>query len=193
MVASSLLKGRGWRARVASHGWLWVAVLVGGGLVGTALLSPDRQQQLQDHVASGPLRDIAEAQVLRVLVRQGERQWQLQRQAAGWIISPARDLPAVTLNAQVEGAVRLLRNAAVERELAADSPDYGLASPRAVQVRVFTSLAADAAPAWTFDFGGLNPVGLARYARLQAAGAPAQVVLLPSYVAEAWEQAVGLR
>ncbi|MEK8051352.1 hypothetical protein AACH10_13960 [Ideonella sp. DXS22W] len=195
------LAGRGWRTWLASHGWLGVAVLVGGGLAVTALMSPDRQQQLQEHVASGPLRDVAEAQVLRVDLQQGDRQWQALRTAGGWTLNAPGAATATApqaLSAQLDGAVRLLRNAAIERELPAEAPEYGLAAPQALQVRVFTRADAAAAPDFTFTFGGANPVALARYTRLQVAGgaasAPAaQVVLLPSYVAEAWEQAVGLR
>lgn len=187
-----------WRQRLAGQGWLWVAVLVGGGLAATALLSPDRQQQLQEHVASGPLRDVAEAQVLRVDLQQGDRQWQALRTAGGWTMSGPGAASAAApqaLSAQLDGAVRLLRNAAIERELPAEAPEYGLAAPQVLQVRVFTRTDAGAAPDFTFTFGGANPVALARYTRLQvAAGArAAQVVLLPAYVAEAWEQVAGLR
>lgn len=191
MVAAPVLSA--WRQRLAGRGWLAVAVLVGGGLLAAALVSPDRQQQLQEHVASGPMREVAESQVLRVSVQQGERQWQFQRQGPGWTVTPERALSAAQLTEQVDGAVRLLRNAAVERELEADSPDFALDTPQTVRVRVFTSAAADAPVAWAFDFGASNPVGLARYTRVQGGAAPAQRVLLPSYVAEAWEQAVGLR
>jgi hypothetical protein len=47
-----------------------------------------------------------------------------------------------------------------------------------------TVLSADAAP-FAIVFGAANPMGLARYVRID--GAP----LLPAYVAETWEQAIG--
>jgi hypothetical protein len=43
---------------------------------------------------------------------------------------------------------------------------------------------------FSIAFGVANPLGLARYARM---GGSADVLLMPRYVADTWEEAVGLR
>ena len=60
---------------------------------------------------------------------------------------------------------------------------FGLAPP-------VLHVAVKGAQAFSVSFGVANPMGLARYARVDG---QAEVALLPGYVAEAWEQVAGLQ
>jgi hypothetical protein len=87
---------------------------------------------------------------------------------------------------RLEAGLRLLRNAAPMRVLTAEevarvpSSEYALAAD---SLRVTVRPASGAA--FVIQFGGANPLGAARYAKVDG---EAGVALLPAYVAEAWEQ-----
>ena len=88
---------------------------------------------------------------------------------------------------QIETGLKLLRNSAPQRADLMDGQleDFGLMPPRlTVIVR-----RADGA-AVTVEFGAANPLGLERYARVL--GRP-EILLLPGFVADAWEPLVGTR
>lgn len=115
-------------------------------------------------------------QVRAVELRAGERRLTLAPGPAGW-------------GAEVAQALKLLSDSAPERVLdAAETAarplaEFGLDPPR-LTVRVER---ADAPPV-TVHFGAANPLGLARYARVE--GRPG-LVLAPGYVAESWERIAG--
>lgn len=86
---------------------------------------------------------------------------------------------------RLDAGLRLLRNAAPLRVLSAEevarvpSSEYALGAD---SLRVTVRPASGAA--FVIQFGGRNPLGSARYAKVDGT---AGVVLLPTYVAEAWE------
>ena len=91
---------------------------------------------------------------------------------------------------QVEEGLALLHRSGPERILTPDEAvgserDFGLATPA---LSVTARTAWD--PPFTIHFGGKNPLGLARYARVDGR---AEVVLLPAFVAETWERLVSVR
>lgn len=177
------------QAQARSRVWLGLAVLLLAALVLAALWSPDRQQPLQAFQAAGPLRELPADRVAAITLRQGGRQWRAERTAQGWVLTPAPAPPAAA--AHIDAAVNLLRNAAVERELQAVAPEFGLGES-ALEVRIYAA-GAGPGPAFEFRFGAANPIGLARYAQVRAGDGAVQTLLLPAYVADAWEQVIGLR
>ena len=172
--------------RPAGRRWAAVALAAGAALLVAALFSPDRGQRLEQHEASGPLRELPADQVQQVTLRSATGQWQLRRQGGGWVSEPALPASTAVLNERIELGLRLLRNTAIERELEQAAPDFGLDSP-ALRVSIFTGAEPAAPPRLEAAFGQVNPIGLAHYVRLTMAG-QAQTVLLPTYVAESWQQ-----
>lgn len=93
--------------------------------------------------------------------------------------------------ARIETGLKLLHASGPERVMTPDEirgtpiSEFGLAPP------ALTVTTRDATGAvFTIHFGKKNPLGLARYARVKGQDG---VVLLPGFVAEAWEQVAGLR
>jgi len=83
-------------------------------------------------------------------------------------------------DAKVENALGLLHNAAPERTLPEERPEYrtfGLDPP-------FVVVTVKGKDTLSVAFGIQNPLGSARYA--QVLGRP-EVILVPKYVADAWE------
>ena len=127
------------------------------------------------------------ASIDQIVVTAGERRWQFTRLGGQWAAgTPPLPVPAATAD-QLDAGLLLLHNSAPERFIAADEARdlarYGLAPP---------ALTVHLRGAWSFaiEFGGTNPLGVARYARLPG---QAEVAILPAFVADTWEQAVGLR
>lgn len=90
---------------------------------------------------------------------------------------------------EIEAGLRFLHGSAPQRVLAPEDltgtplSEIGLAPPRLV-VSVFAR--GDAAAPFRIELGAPNPLGLARYARVQGRS---EILLLSRYVAEAWEKA----
>jgi hypothetical protein len=159
--------------------WAWpvAAALAFAFLVGTALHG-QRPDILVDFKPAGLLPfdpdharaiEIAKGADRKRFVRTGER----------W------DAPAETAE-RLEAGLRLLRNAAPMRVLTAAEvarvpvSEYALtADSLKVTIRPATGAA------FVIQFGGANPLGAARYARVDG---EAGIALLPTYVADAWEQ-----
>jgi len=93
-------------------------------------------------------------------------------------------LPAVA--AEVDGALRLLRNSKPLRIMTAQevarvpASEYAL-FPSSLAVRVRASGGA----VFAIQFGGPNPLGSARYARVEGLEG---IALVPIHVADAWEK-----
>lgn len=167
------------------HAWILVAAAAALLLLVLALHSPDRQKGLAEYQAAGPMRHIATADIVALRIVAGERQWRFERRAAGWqIVEGGAPADAATTSA-LETGLRLLHNTPPERGFDTESADFGL-TPPALRVSLVTTGGA------TFDaeFGGANPMGLARYVRIRERG-QSTLHLMPGYVAEPWEQAVG--
>jgi hypothetical protein len=176
-VAAPLLKRRVWPALAWVAG---VALLLGAWLGGSG-----ERRSATAFVPAGPLADVPSASVRAVEVRRGEQRWRFERDGERWRGVGFDATPAQ--RKALDDALTLLRNAAPERRFdsADEQPDLqaaGLEPPR-------LSVTIDAAVPLRIDFGGANPLGVSRYAR--PAGQPP--MLLPRYVADAWEAAAGLR
>jgi hypothetical protein len=176
-------------APVGRRGWLVAGSLAAAALLVLAVLGEDRQQTLQRHAASGPLREVEAARVSAVRIAQGDGHWRLVRRGASrhFAFDAAPSPASPETHARVEAALRLLRNAASERRFDRESPEFGLGGAQALRVAV----EVDGDTPYEFVFGATNPIGLARYTRVAHVGRN-DVLLLPSYVAEAWQRVVGL-
>lgn len=137
--------------------------------------------------AAGVMRHIPLHEIVEVEVASGALRWRFARDAAGWHTAGETAPLTADATAGIDEALRFLHNSAPERTLSGDdlagSAAFGLEPPAlavAVQGRVRFSIA----------FGAANPLGLARYARVEG---HAEVVLLPRYVADAWEKVIVLR
>ena len=164
------------------HLWSLLAAVAVLLLLALAFYSPDRQKGLVEHVANGPMRHIAPADIVTLRLVSGARQQRFERVASGWRMADGGALAdAGTVNV-IEAGLRLLHNSPPERSFDAATPEFGL-DPAALQVRVQT---ADG-QVFEAEFGTANPIGLARYTRVRSAGV-SSLHLMPGYVAEAWEQ-----
>lgn len=169
------------------HAWALAAAGAVALLAGLALYSPERQKGLAEFQAVGPLRHIEAPDVVVLRIVAGQRQWNFERHAGGWQITPGGKPADVATVQALEMGLRLLRNSPPERSFDADSPDFGL-TPAALHVRLGTSGGASIEA----DFGAANPSGLARYVRLREGGQSA-LHLMAGYVADPWEQIVQRR
>jgi len=77
--------------------------------------------------------------------------------------------------------LKLLHNSAPQRtDLASEQlSEFGLAPPRLTVTARMTGGASI-----TIEFGRTNPLGLERYARVVGRG---EILLMPAFVADAWE------
>jgi hypothetical protein len=99
----------------------------------------------------------------------------------GWCPEDADPALTADLAERIETGLTLLHNSAPQRaDLASDQLDeFGLEPPRLIVTAHMTS-----GVSVTIEFGGTNPLGLERYARL--VGRP-EILLMPAFVADAWE------
>ena len=160
--------------------WAWAAAagLAFAFLIGLALhggrpeiMVPFKPAGLLAAFAPEDVReiDIATGTERRRFVRDGER-WDASPQVAG----------------QLDAAVRLMRNSGPLRTLSAEevasiAPSQYALGPDNLKV----SIRPDKGAAFVVQFGGRNPLGSARYAKVEGESG---VVLLPTYVADTWEQ-----
>jgi len=179
MAAMSLI---GILRRQAWHFAAGAAVLL---LLALALYSPDRQKGLAEFQAAGPMRHIQTAEIVTLRIAAGERHWGLERRADGWQRVQGGALLDTGAGSAIEAGLRLLHNTPPERSFVAESPDFGL-TPPVLSVRLATSGGAS----FEVEFGHMNPMGLARYVRIRDR-AESALHLMPSYVAEPWEQVSG--
>ena len=167
--------------------WPVLAVLAVGVLLALALHGERPGAGLEKFEASGLMVHIDPASVAEVEVIAGARRWRFAREGGGWRVVEAALAPPVDLAARVESGLKLLHNAAPERILSGDElsaqASFGLEPPA-------LSVVATGATRFAIAFGASNPLGLARYSRVEGR---TEVALVPGYVAEAWEAAVGLR
>ena len=135
--------------------------------------------------AAGLLADWAVDGVTSVIVVAGGKQRSFHRLPGDhWRADEdgVRPVPTERINA----GLALLRDSAPQRWLAADEisdrslAEFGLDPPR-----LAVTIGKTGGESITLSFGGTNPLGLARYARIN--GRPG-LVLLQSFVADPWEQ-----
>ena len=161
---------------------------VAAALIAALALHGERPEPgLARFTPAGVLADWPLAQVREVAVDAGAKYRVFRPDAEGsWRTGRGGAPVSADLAGNIGTGLTLLHNSAPQRTLEpsdlADRPlgEYGLAPPRlTVTVR---SAGGDSV---TIEFGAANPLGLARYVRV--AGRP-EVLLLSSFVAEAWER-----
>lgn len=138
---------------------------------------------------AGGLMALPPERIEEVEVEADGKRWRLRRGAEGtWSVTQGPPVVAGDPQAQIERGLRLLHVSGPERTLTreelggAAAGEFGLAPPElTVRARGGSS------SVFTVHFGRKNPLGLARYARVEGRD---EVVLLPGFVAEAWEALV---
>lgn len=177
-------------ARLKIWGW-WLAAVVAAGLLGLLAFHGERSGtglgrfEPAGLLVGWPLEDIEAIEISagtqhRSFRRTGSAGWREKERA-----------PTANAQEQIATGLKLLHNSAPERMFGAGELDeqklveFGLVPPRlTVTATISTGRSV------TVHFGAANPLSLARYARIE--GRP-EVVLLPSFVAEVWERAMGPR
>jgi len=159
-------------------GWITAAAAAFVFLIGVAMHGgrPDIMVQFKP---SGLLTAFGPEEAREIEVVKGADRRRFVRDGDRW------DAPPATAE-RLEAGLRMLRNAGPMRVLSADEvarvppSEYAL-GPDSLKVSIQPAKGA----AFIIQFGGRNPLGSARYAKVDGEAA---VALLPSYVAEAWEQ-----
>ena len=129
-----------------------------------------------------PIEDVRE---IDVVAPHGN--WHFVRTQDGW--RATQGIATAGFEVRLESALKLLRNSGPDRILTeaevaqAGAAQFGLTPPR---LRVIVS--GPDASVFAISFGGTNPMGLSRYARLDGSS---QIALLPAFVAEEWERTGG--
>jgi len=157
--------------------WLVAAIAAFAFLVGLALHG-GRPDLLVDFKPAGLL-TFAPEQAREIEIAKGGERKRFVRSGDRW------EAPAQTAE-RLDAGLQLLRNSAPMRVLSAEEvarvppTEYAL-GPDSLRI----TIRPDRGAAFVIVFGGSNPLGSARYARIDGT---AGIALLPAYVAETWEQ-----
>jgi len=162
--------------------WVWpiAAALAASFLFVFALHGSRPEPGLACFEANGLLADWPAHRIVAVAVGSDEGRSAFRRDPQGkWRLDPEDERVPPDVAERIETGLTLLRNAAPRRRdlPGAQVAEFGLAPPRLIVV----ARHADGTSRMV-EFGGLNPLGLERYARTGG-----EIMLLPSYLAEAWE------
>ena len=173
MVASARLKG-----------WAWpvAAALAAGFIEVLAFHGERREPGLARFTPAGVLADWPIEQVTFVEVGTAAQHRSFRRRPGGvWRSDTTGAATAADLGERIEKGLTLLHNSGPQRtDLASEQlAEFGLTQPR---LTVTARMADDIST--TIEFGGTNPLGLERYARIVGRNG---ILLLPSFVADAWE------
>lgn len=106
---------------------------------------------------------------------------------SGWRADGADRPVSPELAAAIETGLKLLHNTAPQRTdlAAAQAAEFGLAPPHLTLIAK-----TDDGAGLTVEFGGINPLGLECYARIVGEN---DIMLLPVFVADAWQPVVTLQ
>jgi hypothetical protein len=172
-------------AGVRAWGWPFAAAL-SAGLIGVLAFHGERPEPgLARFAASGLLADWPIQQVNSVEVSAGGHRQSFRRNpGGGWRPEAADAAITADLADRIDLGLELLHNSAPQRtDLASEQlAEFGLEPPR------FTVTARTTAGAGvTIEFGGANPLGLERYARVEGRS---EILLMPDYVADAWQRVI---
>ena len=163
--------------------WAWtVAATLAAGFIGLLAFQGGRPEPgLARFTPAGLLADWPVEQVTSVEVSAGANRWSFRRNAAGWHAEAADTVSTADLGERIEKGLTLLHNSGPQRtDLAsAQLAEFELTPPHLTVTARMTGGASI-----TIEFGGTNPLGLERYARV--AGRP-EILLMPAFVADAWE------
>jgi hypothetical protein len=166
--------------------WPMAAALALVFLAALALHGERPEPGMVGFKAAGLLTAFAPDDAREVEVGRAGEVWRFRRDGRSWrVVEAPRPVPAEAAD-RIDTALRLLRDSGPLRVLSADEAapsDYALGSD-ALRVTV---LGPDAAT-FAIVFGAANPLGSARYVRIDGIDG---VPLMPAYVAETWEQAIG--
>lgn len=166
--------------------WLVASLAAAATLLWMALVGERPATHVAGFEAAGVMRQIALHEIHEIEVTSGARSWRFTRDPAGWVGVGPPTAGSIKVGS-VDRGLRLLRDSAPERVLVGtgsrELAAYGL-EPALLQVVV------KGRGTFSVAFGTANPLGLARYARLAGS---TDVLLLPRYVADTWEESVGLR
>ena len=171
-------------ASVTRGAWTLAAAIAAGFIIILAFHGERPAGGLARFEAAGLLLRWPVAEMSEVDLEVGTDRRSYRRDRGQWRRDGAN--VSTDLHERIELGLRLLHNSRPERIIHADEfgdralADFGLVPPR-LSVTVRTSRSESA----TVHFGGVNPLGLARYARVEGND---DVVLLPAFVAEAWER-----
>jgi hypothetical protein len=168
---------------VRTLAWGVAAAIATGFLAALALHGERPEPGLDRFEPAGLLVDwpVDEITVLDVALEQ--RQHSFHRLDDGWHIDHS-DAPTA-LGDRVNTGLKLLHNSAPQRVFApAEFSERSLAEFGLDPPRLTVSARRVDGRTITIRFGGANLMGLARYTRVEGR---AEVILLPAFVAEAWE------
>ena len=139
--------------------------------------------------AAGLLTAFAPQEAREIEVGRAGEVWRFRRDGGSWrVVEAPRPVPAQAPD-RIEGALRLLRDSAPLRVLSADEAARATPSDYALGAdALHVSVLGPDAKRFAIVFGATNPLGSARYVRIDGIDG---VPLLPAYVAETWEQVIG--
>jgi hypothetical protein len=178
MVASAVVK---------RFGLLVIAVLAAVLLATLAFVGERPRPGSEPFKPQGLLSNWPTEEVTAIKINKGSEERLFTRDPGGPWRSDKEELPP-ELGAQIEIGLRLLRNAASERDFSSEElagrsmSEFGLETPN-LTLAVRTAGGATA----TIAFGEVNPMGLAQYVRMDGRR---EIAMLPSYVASAWDKSI---
>jgi hypothetical protein len=169
-------------ARVKTWGWS-LAAAVAAGFIGLLAFEGERPEPgLARFAPAGILAEWPIEQVTSVEVSVGTDRRSFRRyRSGGWHPDVAGAATTGDLAERIETALTLLHNSGPQRtDLASERlSEFGLTPPRLTVTARMTGGAKV-----TIEFGGTNPLGLERYARVVGRS---EILLMPAFVADAWE------
>jgi hypothetical protein len=164
--------------------WAWaVAAIFAAGFIGFLAFRGERQEAgLARFKLAGLLADWPVAQVTSVEVGSGVKHRSFRRDSGGgWRPEAADTATTADLDQRIEEGLKLLHNSGPQRtDLKSEQlAEFGLEPPRLTITARMTG-----GTSITIEFGGTNPLGLERYARIAGRR---EILLMPAFVGDAWE------
>jgi hypothetical protein len=160
--------------------WLWPAAAIAAfAFLVAAALHGGRPDILVEFKPTGLLRAFPPEQAREIEIVRGSERRRFTRESERWNAAPE-------VAQRLDAGLRLLRDSGPLRVLTAEEiakvppSEYALGSD-SLKVSIRPAKGAT----FVIQFGGRNPLGAARYAKVD--GEPG-IALLPIYVAEPWEQ-----
>ena len=159
-------------------------------VVSLALTGKRPDAGLTPFKAAGFMTAFTPEEAREIEITSGGAVWRFRRDDGWHAVDQPRPVPADAAQ-RIEAALRLLRNSGPLRVLTAEEISHVAESEYALgpeNLRV--AVRAGSGATFRIQFGGPNPLGAARYARVDGVdGLP----LIATYVMEAWEQVIGER
>jgi hypothetical protein len=168
--------------------WRWpVAAALAAGFIVVLAFHGERPEpglgrfEAAGLLATWPAEDVA---ALEVGAGPARRSFRLVP-GRGWSLEGADAAVSPVLAERIATALKLLRNSAPERIFAEGELDHQRLAEFGLDAPPLTVTARSVRGAsMTVHFGNANPLGLARYSRVEGR---ADVMLLPAFLADAWQ------